>query len=189
MSHISHSRVTEFCGRTYWVNAYGSGLYTTMLKNMLAQFEAMLSYHNKVLVIRFDLHQPDYTDNSSDVSWLFKRLGAALKTRYKINRIGFGWVREQEKSKNQHYHGFLLVDGNKVQTSHKIMEIIRWYWEVQHDGHIHWTSPKCFHMLHRDKPETFQDPIYHVSYLAKGRGKGYKPAQAKNYGGSRLKPK
>lgn len=189
MSHISHSRVIDYCGHTYLVNAKGSGLYTTMLKKMLTQIEAMLSYHNKVLLIRFDLSQPEYSDNSKDITRFFKLFSETIKRKYKLERIGYFWVREHEKAKSQHYHCFVLLDGNKVRTSHNTIEKARWYWEVQHDGRVHFTQPKCYHMLHRNKPESLQDPIYHISYLAKGRGKGYKPAQAKNYGCSRLKPK
>lgn len=189
MSYISHSHITEFMGHTLWVNSKASGLYTNILKKMLAQIEAMLSYHNKVLLIRFDLNQPDYTDDSKAVTVLFKLLSESIKREYELKRVAYFWVREQEKAKRQHYHCFILVDGNKVQKSHKVIDKIRWYWTVQHDGGIHFPQPTCFHMLHRNKPETFQDPIYHISYLAKGRGKGYKPPQAKNYGASRLRPK
>ncbi len=176
-------------GETYWVNARKSGLYTKTLGVILRQVEAMLSHHNKVLLVRFDLHQTEYTDTSEAVTRLFKRLGDYLKPKYKLKRIGFAWVRESERSKNQHYHCFLLVDGNKFKTSYKINERIRWYWEVLNDGSIHWPSPRCYYLLTRNDRETMQDAIYHISYLAKGRGKGYKPAQSKNFGGSRLKLK
>jgi hypothetical protein len=82
-----------------------------------------------------------------------------------------------------------LVDGNKFKSSYKLMEQIRWYWEVLHDGSIHWPSPRCYYLLTRHDRDTMQDAIYHISYLAKGRGKGYKPKQANNYGASRLREK
>jgi hypothetical protein len=189
MNHISHSKVVEFMDETYWVNSRKSGLYTKTLGVILGQLEAMLSHHNKVLLIRFDLRQPEYTDTSEAVTKLFQRLNDYLKPKYKLKRIAYTWSREVEKKKNQHYHCFLLVDGNKFKSSYKIMERIRWYWEVLHDGSIHWPSPRCYYLLTRHDRNTMQDAIYHISYLAKGRGKGYKPKQAKNYGASRLKPK
>jgi hypothetical protein len=189
MSHISHSKVVEFMGETYWVNSRKSGLYTKTLGVILGQLEAMLSHHNKVLLIRFDLRQPEYTDTSEAVTKLFQRLNDYLKPKYKLKRIAYTWSREVEKKKNQHYHCFLLVDGNKFKSSYKIMKRIRWYWEVLHDGSIHWPSPRCYYLLTRHDRDTTQEAIYHISYLAKGRGKGYKPKQAKNYGASRLKPK
>lgn len=188
MAYISHSKIAEFMGQPYLVNANVSGLYTGMLRQILSQCEAILSFHNKALLVRFDLHQPEYTESSKDVTQFFKRFLESLKRQYDLNRVGYGWVREQEKAKSQHYHCFVIVDGNKVRTSYWIVEHILWQWTVNHDGTIHWPSP-CYHMMKRGRFESIQPAIYHLSYLAKGRGKGYKPRQAKNYGTSRLKVK
>ncbi len=38
-----------------------------------------------------------------------------------------------------------------------------------------------------DSQETLADAVYRVSYLAKTRGKGYRPEQVKDYSTSRLK--
>lgn len=164
-------------------------MYSRMLKQMLTQIEAILSHHNKVLLVRFDLNKSDYDENSQDISLFFRQFLDTIKKTYKLKRVAYSWAREQGKTENRHYHCFIALDGNKVQTSYRIVEQIKWYWEIIHDGSVHFTQPKCFHMLHRNKPESFKDPIYHISYLAKGRGKGYKPQQAKNYSCSRLKPK
>jgi hypothetical protein len=40
-----------------------------------------------------------------------------------------------------------------------------------------------------DNDEVFADAVYRISYLAKTRGKGYRPAQVKDYSTSRLKVK
>ncbi len=189
MSYISHSQIVEFMGQCFEVNAAGSGLYTQPLKRMLGQIEAMLSYHNKVFLLRFDLHQTEYTNTSADVSMFFKRYLQSIKKSYNLQRVGFAWAREQERAKSQHYHCFVLVDGNKVRAPHKLTEAVRWYWEVLHDGTIHWPESRCCYQLTRNDWDTLQAAIYHISYLAKGRGKGYKPDQSKNFGGSRLKLK
>lgn len=186
MSYISHSQIVEFMDQSYWVNAKGSGLHTQPLKRMLSQVEAMLSHHNKVFLLRFDLHQPEYTDTSAHISKFFKYFSESIKRQYNLTRIGFVWAREQEKAKQQHYHCFILVDGNKVKASHKLIEAAQWYWEVIHDGSLAWPEGRCYYRLTRDDNDTLQDAIYHISYLAKGRGKGYKPIQAKNFGGSRI---
>jgi len=187
MKHISHSKVAQFMGESYWVNAKKSGLYTKILAVILGQLEAMLNAHNKVLLVRVDLHQTEYTDSSKTLTKLFRQLGDHFKSTYNMKRFGYVWVREQERAKSQHYHCFLLVDGNKLQTAFKITDKIRWYWEVLNDGSIHWPQPKCYYLIRRGDRETLQEAIYHISYLAKARGKGYKPAQAKDYGASRIK--
>ncbi len=176
-------------GHSYWVNAKGSGLYTQPLIRMLSQIEAMLSHHNKVFLLRIDLHQSDYTDTSKHVSRFFKQLSAFLQKHYDLKRIGFAWAREQEKANSQHYHCFILLDGNKVKAPHRLTEAAQWYWTVLHEGTLSWPEIRCCYQLTRNNRNTLQDAIYHISYLAKGRGKGCKPAQAKNFGVSRLKIK
>ncbi len=153
---------------------------------MLSQIEAMLSHHNKVFLLRFDLHQTEYTKTSQHVSKFFKLYCESLKKKYNLKRVGFAWAREQEKAEQQHYHCFILVDGNKVKAPHKLTETAKWYWEMLYDGSLCWPEVRCFHRLTRNNKETLEVAIYHISYLAKGRGKGYKPAQAKNFGASRI---
>ena len=186
MSYISKSKIIEFMGEFYWVNAKGSGLYTQPLKKMLGQIEAMMSYHNKVFLLRFDLHQPIQKNTSKDVTVFFKKLTGKISSEYKLKRIGYAWAREQENVPNQHYHCFILIDGNKVQAPHKIIEIAQWYWEICHDGRLVWPSERCYHQIKKGDTEALQNAIYHISYLAKGRGKEHKPSQSKNFGISRL---
>ena len=185
-AYINHSQAIQHTGKTWFINSKGSGIYTHMMKGILDQVEAMLSHHNKVFLLRFDLHQPSYTDNSEHVSKFIQRLSDNLTVKYKLNRFGYAWVREQEKAKQQHYHCFILLDGNKVQESGYILKAAKKYWELYFDGSLCWPSGRCYHRLTRDNHEATQDQI---SYLAKGRGKGYKPAQVKNFGCSRIKPK
>jgi hypothetical protein len=186
-AYISYSQVITRNDNTWFINSKVSGIYTHIMKAMLDQVEAMLSHHNKVLLIRFDLRQPSYTDNSEHVSKFIKSLSKFIKRKYKLSRFGYVWVREQEKAKQQHYHGFLLLDGNKIQESSYIFKVAKKYWELYYDGYLCWPSDRCYHRLTRNDHEALQDAIYHISYLAKGRGKGYKPAQAKNFGRSRIK--
>jgi len=188
-AYITHSQVIQYAGNTWFINSKKSGIYTHMMKGMLDQVEAMLSHHNKVFLLRFDLHQPSYTDNSEHVSKFIQRLSDHLTVKYKLSRFGYAWVREQEKAKQQHYHCFILLDGNKVQESGYILKAAKKYWELYFDGSLCWPTGRCYHRLTRDDHAALQDAIYHISYLAKGRGKGYKSAQAKNFGRSRVEIK
>jgi len=174
---------------TYWVNAKGSGLYTQPLSRMLGQIKAMLSHHNKVLLLRFDLHQPEFSDTSKHVSKFFKQLIDKLTKQYKLKRIGFAWAREQEKVDQQHYHCFILLDGNKVRVPHNIIKAAQWYWGTLYDGHLSWPSERCYYLINRGDKEKLQEAIYHISYLAKGRGKDRKPEQSKSFGISRVQEK
>ena len=189
MSYIQRSSFVTHMGQTWWVNALPSGLYARQMKRMLDQIHAMFSHHNKLNIIRFDLHQSLNTDNSDHVSLFFKRLVAALKQKHKIKRVGYAWARETENVKNQHYHCILILDGNVIQHPHHIFTQAKLYWEVYHDGYLCWPPERCFYNVRRGDRSELQKAIYHISYLAKARGKGKKPEQAKNYGVSQVRIK
>lgn len=187
MSYISHTPIITVNGQTWWINARKSGVYTAMLKRIIGQLTAMLSHHNKIHVIRFDLSVDDYTDNNQRITDFNRRLFGKLDSRYQLTRIAFAWVREMEKAKQQHYHYLLILDGNKVQHPDIVQKIITDTW--QFEGGRHWKPKNCYYNIARDQHEQLQNAIFRLSYLAKGRGKGYKPSQTKNYSTSRIKPK
>ena len=78
------------------------------------------------------------------------------------------------------------MDGNKVKAPHTLIETAQWYWEALYEGSLCWPMERCYYRLTRDDTELIQQAIYHISYLAKARGKGHKPSQSKNFGISRL---
>lgn len=172
-------------GRTYRVNAKKSGLYAEILTRMIDQFEIAASLWSRVLVLRFDLHQDVYTADNLRISRFVKRLTTKLKRAYGFKKIGFTWVREQEKAKAQHYHFVLFLEGRRVRHSQRLIEIIREAWESPVGGYHVPHVPKPFYFGSRD--EIADNVIYRISYLAKVRGKGYRPDQTKDYQTSRIK--
>ena len=96
----------------------------------------MLYHHRKVFVYRFDLHVSDYTDNNKIITDFNRRLFKRIKRHYKVKRVGYGWVREMEKSKQQHYHYMLLLDGSKVNEPHEIQGWVIEIWNSL-DGSVH----------------------------------------------------
>jgi hypothetical protein len=188
-SYITHSKAIQHNGNTWFINSKGSGIYTHMMKGILDQVEAMLSHHNKVFLLRLEMKQHTYTDNSQRVSKFFQSFKEHIQRRYSLSRFGYVWVREKGDSEQQHYHCFILLDGNKVQQPNYLTKAARKYWELHLGGYLSWTPKRCYYNLKRNDHEAIQAAIYHISYLAKGRGKGYKPAQAKNFGRSRIKKK
>lgn len=186
--YVSKCKVITYHGKTWGVNANPSGIYTEQMKRIIEQLENMLSYHRKLLVIRFDLHQPIYTANNEQITAFQRRFFRWIKRKYKVTRIGFMWAREIEKSKAQHYHYALILDGSKVNTSASVIRHARDYW--QRMSGTEWTPKEChFYKFNREDTFTLRETIYRLSYLAKGRGKGYKAKQAKDYSTSRIKLK
>jgi hypothetical protein len=91
----------------------------------------------------------------------------------------------QETAKKQHYHYALIIDGHKVNFPYEVTNKVKELW-LQLDGSEYFPH-NCYYNVKRDDYESIQDAIWRISYLAKARGKGYKPDQVKNYGTSRIK--
>jgi len=176
-----------FAENLWRVNARKSGLYAEMLKPMLAQLFSMLGHHNKLLIIRFDCHQDHATENSDHISQFTDKLKKRLMRKYKLNRVAYAWVREQEKSKHQHYHFVFMIDGNKERKPAQILKIAEQIWQDQNMGFTFSIAPNPYYHFKRGDISNLKQVIWRISYLAKGRGKGYRPSQAKDYGTSRIK--
>ena len=108
-----------------------------------------------------------------------------LKRVYGFKDIGYAWAREQERSKKQHYHFVLFLDGDLIRHSSKITQIIKQAWEREGSNCYMPVIPRPFHFA--DNEEAVQDMLERVSYLAKPRGKGYRDNQVKDYNCSRMK--
>lgn len=95
------------------------------------------------------------------------------------------WCRELETAKLQHYHYALIIDGHKVNYPIEINAKVKEIWR-QLDGSEYFPN-NCYYNIKRSDYKSIQDAIWRISYLAKARGKGYKPDKTKNYGTSRIK--
>jgi DNA replicative helicase MCM subunit Mcm2 (Cdc46/Mcm family) len=182
---ISYSGEIKRKEATYKVNAKKySGIDNKMLHKALDQLDICLTKYKRVLVVRFDLHQPNYTGDNKIISGYFRNLQKQLKAKYEFKDIGYWWAREVEKSKNQHYHCVLFLNGNIVRHSNNINKILKNVYTKRNKGiHIP-VITKPYYFI--DNQEIKEETIYRISYLAKGRCKGYKDTQAKNYSTSRI---
>lgn len=182
MKHIHKHPVYLFEGRAWLVNAHKSGLRTDILRSLLAQLLIMLDKHRKVFVYRFDLHVDHFTNTNKIISNFNRRLFKRIKSHYGVKRIGYCWVRELEKAKKQHYHYVLILDGSKINLPYNLQRWITQLWEYE-GSKVHLVR---YHNINRDDDSAINKASRHLSYLAKPRGKGYRPAQTKDYGASRL---
>lgn len=166
-------------------NSQRLGIHPEILKPIVEQLYICKLRWNRVLMIRADLRQKHYTGDSKMVSRFRKNLGRRLERAYNLPDFGFAWVREQERAKKQHYHFALFLDGDVVNHSAKVNTVIQSTWEAVSPGNSVYHPQKCFINI-RDE-ETMQDAVYRLSYLAKTRGKGRRPPQAKDFSTSRLR--
>ncbi|TMO09464.1 hypothetical protein CWB66_01875 [Pseudoalteromonas sp. S558] len=182
--HISKSNTVLHRGESIPVNAGGSGCYPFMLKKSFEQFDLGLDKWKRQTFVMLELHQSEPTEDNKRMTLFRKRLATRIAAHYGINEIAYCWVREQENAKAQHYHVALWLDGDLVKTSHYVCKIAKQVWEDM--GGFYSKNRRSY--IYVDSPEKRLEALYWLSYLAKGRGKGYKNTQTKDYNTSRLKP-
>jgi hypothetical protein len=185
--YVSHNRVLDYKGALWLVNAKPSGIFPSMAKNFIDQFFNMLSHYKRVHVIRFDLHQRDYNPDNSRMTKFIRRLKKRLIAKYKLIRIGYCWVREQDTAAAQHYHYVLFLDQRVVNYPHKVLSIIAEVWQQM--AGFSYTPKHCYYNVTRDDYLTMLKVVYRISYFAKVKGKGIRPPQTKDYSTSRIRYK
>ncbi len=165
------------------INSRKSGCYTQILNTLVTQTLAMQSIYKRVLFMRFDLHQGSYTPDNKRITTLLKRLRKRLIHRYGNTKFGYVWVREECKTKKQHYHFVFMMDGDIVRYPSNIHDQVRKVW-TDMGGTFHFAN---HHYINNE--DKLREAILHGSYLAKTRSKGNRPDQTKDTGSSRLKIK
>lgn len=178
--------VFNFDGIQLPINAKKSGCYSEVLRSIAKQLMACYQMWGRVFILRFDLRQHAFQETSKEVSRFIAALRAYVKRKYKC-QLGFVWAREQEKAKGQHYHVVVFLDGDKVRHPKIIAEKINSLWSDNTCGSRHVWWPKKKHYQNVTNEGGLKTAFYWISYLAKTRGKGYRPPQSKDFNTSRLK--
>jgi hypothetical protein len=106
---------------------------------------------------------------------------------YGLKNVGYIWVREREKSKQQHYHLAIMLDENKIRHPKRLNAQIKEMWLPY--GHMPTIKKPYFNIntIKANYKAVREDIILRVSYLAKVRGKRYRDVQTKDYQTSRLR--
>ena len=184
--HKTKAPLFEYDGVNYKVNVTGSGVYREIMRRIIEQLETGLSIHGRLMVVRFDLHSDNFQADNEEIRAFRKRIMVWVERTYKTSSIGFVWARERETTKQQHYHFSLWIDGNKIQHPKKLLAHIMQTWEaIDPSSHSMPYIKKPFYFV--EDSEGLADVVYRLSYMAKTRGKGYRPEQVKDYSTSRLK--
>jgi len=192
--HIIKAPLFNFEGVNYEINVQGLGIYREMMRSIIKQLKIGLEIHGRLMVVRFDLHSKSFQADNEEIRAFRKRIMVWVERNYQTRHIGFVWARERETTKHQHYHFALWIDGNKIQHPKKLLAHIMQTWEAIDPSNHHMPSVKNpFYFIDNKedliKPHSKKDKglVYRLSYLAKVRGKGYRPKQVKDYAQSRLK--
>ena len=185
----SHPSTKTHClvdGIVYQVANGHLGWYPKIQYRFIDQLTAMLSRYKCVMVVRADLRLGGYSEDNKIMTVFLRRLKKHLKRKYTDLEMGHLWVREQEKAKQQHYHIVLMVDKNLIHYSNTITEAVIYVWQRLQNSQAH-IPKRPYYSVKQGDNDSIQQVLKRVSYLAKSRGKGYKNAQTKNFGSSRIK--
>lgn len=189
MKKAIYSPSIEIGGQVLPINAKRKlGCYEPILLATKQQFDAMLSHHVKVLFIRMDIRVPEYTETNQPMVQFMRRLIKRLKKSYKLSRVAYLWVREQNNAEVQHYHLWLMLDGGRVQYPSKVIKVMEniadtWGWPKP------FTPKNCFRCFHRENFDQYKIAFQRASYLAKENSKGNRPPSTNDYSASRIKPR
>jgi plasmid rolling circle replication initiator protein Rep len=120
--------------------------YGDILNSIYDIFDFMTSKYSKVLLIRFDLSYPEtfnIHDHNKHITHLFKMI--MDNSRNKGIGLQYLWVREQSKSKHQHYHCMVLVNGHKTQKYYPFLKLVEDKWAYvlgvqEKDGLVHFCN-------------------------------------------------
>ena len=181
------------------------GCCEPILARIEEQFEDMTKRHNKVLFMRYDTRFPSDFPPVHDNQTFYRFQADFIKH---LKRQGFDphyvTVREQSREKHQHYHGILLLDGNKTQNIHGHIADAEAIWRrklnippgrgliddcsTSRDG-----SPQQNGiMLRRDDPDyqtKINQSFHWATYLAKENQKSSTPQGLRELFASRIKKK
>ena len=175
----------EINDETIKVNAGATkGIYKEIIERFIGQFDIAFKVHKRLLVHRVDLHLNKFSSDNKVISRFINRLKQWLKRNYGLDKIGYIWVREQDRSDKQHYHLALLLDGDKIRHPKRLNEQIKEMWLPL--GHVPVTLNPYYNIDKHNHNETRAEIIERVSYLAKVRGKRIRGKQTKDYQTSRL---
>lgn len=169
----------------------GEGHFLAILSKIEGQASAMLSHHSKILAVRLDLHLFEASNTNTAISSLIRWLRKRLSQSYHLNRLGYVWCREQNKSTKQHYHLVLIVDANKHRHPALFLDLTCRYWEQERDIGTVFIPKHCYYLVKRNDHGAFQKMFDRLSYLAKVSTKSpsLRSQFANDYEGSRIKHK
>ena len=143
--------------------------------------EKFFSKTSKLTAIRLELKMKVWTKDNKPMSKFIQQLKCQLINHYGQLYNGYIWVREKGKSKAQHYHLALLLDGQQVKHSDTVYRIAKTIWTF---GNLSLPDNPFYH-VHRDRLDEHRLLIYRLSYLAKAETTGERPPAVKDYQFSR----
>lgn len=176
MSYSNKETWFHHRGVDWPVNARGSGLDPQILRKVIDVPLWMLSHHRKVFLFRFDLSCNASQPNNKQLSRFLCRVKNQICRERYSRRVAICWAREVHSAKTPHYHLVIALDGSRVNSPYRLTEWIRLYWH--HHGRC--TAIRYYNLDRSDIALLFH-VVWHLSYLAKLRGKEVKLTNVRRF--------
>jgi len=195
----------EIDGRLLPINTYGGtrACYVEPLKPIKREFDAMQSWHEKVLMVKVDIHvHADVVGSTNAImtDYLDRMREWVGGKQYNAKRMGYVWIREVSTQGGLHYHVWLMINGKDAKSGYNFIEKSRQIAERHsHRGYRNVPYPpkskdaitkEYFYLVRRDNDSEYNKAFYHVSYFAKERTKDKHnlSVKGKNFSASRITP-
>lgn len=148
---------------------------------ILKKMAEVFNQSTKILVIRFDLHVKEFSDDNKIISSFNDHIKKIFACEYPNTNAHLIWVREHNKASKQHYHCAILVDGQRVNHPGKLNKLLENAWNIVSEGHF--SLPKnCYYLWRHGDNNMLGKIIYRLSYMAKNITKKRFNTHTKRYG-------
>lgn len=181
-----------------------------IFQSIVDRLNRMISHHNKVLVIRFDVRFPaGYVPQgrNNELSFFLRRLRENIS--YSRGEVHYVWAREQANSSVPHYHVILMMVGSMTQNPMGVLHEADRIWSntigytgtglvhfCQQDGgagHVMIRRPSSDAVgadllaQQRLTADAYYTALAKGAYLAKTYSKGDAPSRVREYGCSQMR--
>lgn len=195
----------EIDGRLLPINTWNGerACYVEMLRAIKREFDAIRSWHEKVLMVKVDVHvRADEVGSTNAImtDYLTRMREWVGGKQYNAKRMGYVWVREVSTQGGLHYHVWLMINGKDAKSGYNFIEKTKQIVERHSDrGYRNAPYPpkskdgikkEYFYLVKRGDDAEYNRAFYHASYLAKVRTKDEHKLspKGKNFSASRITP-
>lgn len=184
--HPSNKKLAVFIYKQseYLIQYDDSGINTKILNQIFKQFDVMVSYYSKVVMVQLQFHLKEPTPDNQVMSIFLNRFIKKLQTKYK-SKIGYVWVREQSGAPAQHYHMGVMLSGHVCKSSHHIYNIANEIWSKQNKNGYSFRVENSLYKISRYCDKELDAARFRLSYFAKNETKDFDKS-VKKFGVSRL---
>lgn len=152
-----------------------------IMTSILEKVSEVFNQSKKILVVRFDLHVKEYSENNRVISIFNQHIEHSIAHNYPNLNIHIIWVREHGKAPKQHYHCAVLVDGQKINHPAKLNRLLENAWKITSEGYFS-IPDNCYYLWKYGDNHMLGAIIYRLSYMAKNITKKRFNPKTKRYG-------